>query len=91
MTTVRFCKRKYFRYADILEDRFYNSMIIGIQKLHSFIPVFQTEVEIKTVSTQYEGKIVRITKYDYSLKTLRDLSRQFMIELMVRMCTRQIS
>ena len=44
--------------ANILEDRFYNSTtIIGTQKLHSFIPVSQTEVEIKTVSIQYEGKI----------------------------------
>ena len=51
--------------ADILKDRFYNSTsIIRTQKLHSFIPVSWTEVEIKTVSTQYEGKIVRITKHD---------------------------
>ena len=43
--------------VNILEDRFYNSTtIIRIQKLHSFIPMFWTEVEIKTVSTQYEGK-----------------------------------
>ena len=51
--------------ADILEDEFYNSTtIIGTQKLHSFIPVSRTEVEIKTVSTLYEGKIVRITKHN---------------------------
>ena len=36
---------------------FYNSTtIIGTQKQQSFIPVSWTEVEIKTVSTQYEGK-----------------------------------
>ncbi len=51
--------------ADILKDRFYNStIIIGTQKLHSFILVSQTEVEIKTLSTQYEGKILRIIKHD---------------------------
>ena len=37
--------------ADILKDRFYNStIIIGTQKLHSFIPESWTEVEIKTVN-----------------------------------------
>ena len=51
--------------ADILEYLFYNSTtIIGTQKLHSFIPVSRTEMEIKTVLTQSEGKIVRITKHD---------------------------
>ena len=44
--------------TNILEDIFYNSTTtIATQKLHSFIPVSRTEVKIKTVSTQYEGKI----------------------------------
>ena len=49
--------------AEILENRFDNaSTIIGTQKLHSFIPLSQGKMEVKTVSTQNEGKIVQITK-----------------------------
>ena len=60
-----YCSMDDWKKADILEDKFYNSTtIIGTQKLYSFIPVSWTEVEIKTVSIQYEGKVVRITKHD---------------------------
>ena len=49
--------------ACILQERFINSStIIGTQKLHTFIPVSQEKMEVKTVSTQNKGRIIRITK-----------------------------
>ena len=51
INTVYCSMEEWKNEADILEDRFYNSTtIIGTQKLHSFIPVSQIEVGIKTVN-----------------------------------------
>ena len=49
-----------------LEERFHNAIPIpGTQKLHSFIPVSQEELKVKTVSSlSQEGKRVRVTKQD---------------------------
>lgn len=48
----------------VLEERFKNAYKIpGSQKLHSFVPVSQVEMEVRTVSSMSQAsKIVRVTK-----------------------------